>query len=461
MTGPHSDEIQEATPPPLSDRTWVRFLPGFIRKRFANRHVFQEAAENSGWLFADKILRMGVGLLVGVWVARYLGPAQYGQISYAGSLIGLAGAVAGLGIDSIVFRDLVRQPDKSNELLGTTFVLRFLAGTVSYLFVVGLIFVLRPDDSIAHAIVAILGLSLTVGAFDAIDLWFQSKVLSKYVVVARNFGFIVSAIGRVYLVITKASVISFAVITLVEFSLGALALLYVYARNNGSVRQWQTRVTVAAELLRKGWPVLLGGIVSMIGLRIDQVMLGQMADLKEVGVYAAAVRVAEIWFFIPAAITASVYPNLIRAKEVDEAEFYKRLQKLYNFLAFIGYAIAIPVTFLGGVIINLLYGKAYVAAAPMLVLLIWSNLFINLAIARGTFLIAMNWTWVLFWVNVLAAVTNIALNIILIPKYGGVGAAVASVLSYWVSAHIACYLIKPLRRTGGMITHSLLFPKFW
>jgi O-antigen/teichoic acid export membrane protein len=278
---------------------------------------------------------------------------------------------------------------------------------------------------------------------------------------ARNFGFIASASGRVFLLLSKASLISFAVITLVEFSLGAMALVYVYARNNGSVRKWQPKVSVAVELLRNGWPVLLGGIVSMIGLRIDQIMLGQMADLKEVGVYASAVRVAEIWFFIPAAISASVFPNLIRAKEVDEAEFYKRLQKLYNFLAFVGYAVAIPVTFLAGFIINILYGKAYAAAAPMLVLLIWSNLFINLSIARGSFLFAMNWTWILFWVNVFAAIANIALNFILIPKYGGMGAAVASCLSYWVSAHVACYLLKPLRRTGWMITRALLSPKFW
>lgn len=444
-----------------TDRTWVRYLPGFIRKRFENRHVFQEAVENSGWLFADKILRMGVGLLVGVWVARYLGPAQYGQISYAGALIGLAGAVAGLGIDSIVIRDLVRQPDRANELLGTTFVLRFLAGTVSYLFIVGFVFVLRPDDPIAHAIVAILGLSLTVSAFDAIDLWFQSKVLSKYVVVARNFGFIISAIGRVFLVLTKASVISFAVITLVEFSLGALALVYVYARNNGSVRKWQPRVTVAAELLRNGWPVLLGGIVSVICLRIDQVMLGQIRDAKELGIYAAAVRVAELWFIIPSAIIASVFPNIIRAREVDEAEFYKRLQKLFNFLAFAGYAVAIPVTFLGPFVINLLYGEAYAAAAPMLIILIWSDLFINLAMARGAYLFAMNWIWILFWVNVLAAVVNVSLNLVLIPRYGGIGAAIASCISYWVSAHGVCYLIKPMRKSGHMITRALLYPKFW
>ncbi|KAA0893324.1 flippase [Oryzomonas rubra] len=448
------------TPAP-TDRLWVRYLPSFLRKRFEDRHVFQEAVENSGWLFADKILRMGVGLLVGVWVARYLGPALFGQISYAGSLIGMVGAVAGLGLDSIVIRELVHRPDKCGEILGTTFILKFFAGIMSYFFVVGLVFVLRPDDTIAHAIVAILGWSLTVNALDVIDFWFQSKVLSKYVVIARNFGFIVSAIGRVILILAKTSVVSFAVMNLVELSLGAIALLYVYSLKNGSVRKWRVRLSIATNLLRTGWPVLLAGIISMVGLRIDQVILGQLADSKEVGIYAAAVRVAEVWFFIPSAVIASVFPSIIRAKEVDEAEFYNRLQKLYNVLAFVGYAVAVPVTFLAGIIIHLLYGKAYATAAPMLVILIWSDLFINLAMARGTFLLAMNWTWILFWVNVASAVVNIALNFFLIPKYGGVGAAAASCISYWISAHAICYVFKPLRRNGSMITHSLLLPKFW
>ncbi|MDD2852004.1 MAG: flippase [Desulfuromonadaceae bacterium] len=444
-----------------TDRIWLRYLPGFIRKRLENRHVFQEAVENSGWLIGDKILRMGVGLLVGVWVARYLGPSQFGIMSYAASMVGLAGAIAGLGIDSIVIRDLVRHPERSNEYLGTTFVLRFTAGLVCYLGVIGVVAIIKPEDLLTQIIVAIVGWSLTVNAFDAADFWFQSKVKSKYVVYAKGIGFLIAAAFRVILILSEAPLAAFAAANLAELAIGAVGLLSVYSVKGGAIRSWKFRLPVAKELLFGGWPVLLGSIVSMICFRIDQVMLGQISDAKELGIYAAAVRVAELWFFIPSAIIASVFPNIIRAREVDEAEFYKRLQKLFNFLAFAGYAVAIPVTFLGPFVIKLLYGEAYAAAAPMLVILIWSDLFINLAMARGAYLFAMNWIWILFWVNVLAAVVNVALNLVLIPHYGGIGAAVASCISYWVSAHGVCYLIKPMRKSGHMITRALLFPKFW
>lgn len=461
MTEQGSEDIPQETTPPVADRSWVRFFPAKIRKRLANRHVFQEAVENSGWLIADKILRMGVGLLVGVWVARYLGPSQFGIMSYAASVVGLGGAIAALGIDSIVIRDLVRHPEKAEEYLGTTFVLRFFAGLVCYLGVLGVVAIVKPGDFLTLIIVAIVGWSLTVNAFDAADFWFQSKVMSKYVVYAKSAGFLVAAAIRVILILSDAPLVAFAVANLMEIAIGGLGMLYVYSQKGGAISRWKARLPVAKELLSSGWPVLLGSIVSMVCLRIDQVMLGQISDAKELGIYAAAVRVAELWFFIPSAIIGSVFPNIIRARDVDEAEFYNRLQRLFNFLAFAGYAVAIPVTFLGPFVINLLYGEAYAAAAPMLIILIWSDLFINLAMARGAYLFAMNWVWILFWVNVLAATTNVALNLYLIPRYGGVGAAIASCLSYWVSAHGVCFLIKPMRRSGHMMTRALLYPKFW
>lgn len=460
MTEQGSENLQQDSAK-VADRSWVKFLPGVVRRRLENRHVFQAAMENSGWLVADKILRMGIGLLVGVWVARYLGPSQYGIMSYAASMVGLAAAVATLGIDSIVIRDLVRHPEKSDEYLGTSFVLRFIAGLVSYVAVMVVVALIKPNDLLTQIVLAIVGWSLAVNAFDVADFWFQSKVMSKYVVYARGVGFVAAAVVRVILILYKAPLPAFAAATLAEIALGGIALLYACTAQGATLRKWKFSFLLAKELLITGWPVLLGSIVSVVCLRIDQVMLGQISDSKELGVYAAAVRVAEVWFFIPTAIIGSVFPSIIRARDVDEKEFHSRLQRLYKFLAFAGYAVAIPVTFVSPIVIKLLYGDAYAAAAPMLILLIWSDMFINLGMARNAYLFATNLTWSLFWVNVVAAVANVSLNLLLIPRLGGVGAAVASLVSYWLSAHGVCYLIKPLRQNARMMTRSLLWPKFW
>lgn len=443
------------------NQAWVSYLPGFLKKRVEGRHELQKVLNNAGWLFGDRLLRMGVGLLVGIWIARYLGPSNYGMLSYAASLVGIFTSLAILGLEGIIVRDLVRFPERESEILGTTFSLRLLAGIFSYLLTVTTVFILRPDDGLTQMMVAVMGWVLVFNSADTIDLWFQSKVRAKYVVYAKNGAFLLSSILRLAFVLMKAPVVAFAVANAAEAALGAAGLLYVYHRDRQSIKRWKASLELARELLKDSWPLVLSGVVYMVSLRIDQVMLGQMADAHEVGVYASAVKIAEIWFFIPTALVTSVFPNIVRAKESSEEEFHSRLQKLYNLLAFIGYAIAVPTTVLAGFVVHLLYGDAYVAAAPMLIFLIWSDLFVNLGVARNSYLLAMGWSWSLFSMALSGMVLNVALNLILIPRYGGTGAAIATCTSYWVAAHGACYFYKPLRMSAQMIMRALLCPRFW
>lgn len=440
---------------------WVSYLPAFLKKRVEGRQELQKVLNNTGWLFGDRLLRMGVGLFVGIWIARYLGPAQYGLLSYAASLVAVFSAIAILGLEGVVIREVVRSPEKEQEILGTVFTLRMAAGLFAYLLTMVTVFLLRPTDHLTQVLVGIMGSVLVFGAFDTIDLWFQSKVLSRYVVYAKNAAFILVSALRLALVLIKAPLWAFAAANAAEIGLGAVGLVYVYRANSQRIGSWRITLDRARNLLAAGWPLVLSGIVFMVYLRIDQIMLGQMADAHEVGVYASAVKIAEIWFFIPTAIVSSVFPNIVKAKENDEAEFYGRLQKVYNLLAFLGYAVAIPTTFLAGIVVFLFYGEAYASAAPMLVLLIWSDLFANLAVARNAFLMAMNWTRVLLLMVSVGAFVNIVLNYLLVPKYGGVGAAAASLISYWIAGHGACFLYKPLRRTGAMLTRALIYPRFW
>ncbi|HBG06063.1 MAG: O-unit flippase [Geobacteraceae bacterium GWC2_58_44] len=443
------------------NQAWVKHLPVFLQKRLEGRQELQKVVGNTGWLFADRLLRMGVGLVVGIWIARYLGPARYGMLSYAASLVGIFTSFAILGLEGIIIRDLVRFPDREQEILGTTFSLRLFAGLCSYLLVVATIYILRPEDGLSQMLVAVMGWVLIFSSADTIDLWFQSKVRSKYVVYAKNAAFLVSSGLRLALVLMKAPILAFAVANTVEAAVGAVALVYVYHGNGQVVARWRTSLALARELLKDCWPLVLSGVVYMISLRIDQVMLGQMADAHEVGIYASAVKIAEIWFFIPTALVTSVFPNIVKAKESSEEEFHGRMQKLYNLLAFVGYAIAIPTSLLAGFVVHLLYGDAYAAAAPMLVFLIWSDLFVNLGVARNSYLLAMGWSWSLFSMAVSGTVLNIVLNLFLIPRYGGTGAAIATCISYWLAAHGACYLYRPLRRSANMITRALIYPRFW
>lgn len=440
---------------------WIKFLPDLIRAKIEDRHYLQNVISNTGWLLFDNILRMGVGLFVGVWVARYLGPDQYGQLSYALAFVLLFSSLANLGLDSIAVRNLVRDASNKDDILGTVFVLKFAGGAAAFATTMAVIFFLRPADSLTQWLVGIISVGMIIQAFDTIDYWFKSQVKSKYSVISKNSAFLLISIVKIILIVIKAPLIAFAWTGLAEIVIGSLGLIVAYRINEHHLRAWHASLVVAKELLRDSWPLIFSGIVTTIYMRIDQVMLGEMVNAKEVGIYSAAVRLAEVWYFIPAIIYSSVYPSIVEARSMREALFYDRLQKLYNIMAFGGILIALPMTFAADWIADLLFGVSYTRAGPMLAILVWAGLFVNLGIARSSFLMSMNWTKTHFVTVFMGCLVNVVLNLILIPRYGGMGAAIASCIAYWFATHGACFFYKPLHTTGYMITKALLYPKVW
>lgn len=443
------------------NQTWVELLPHAIRKKFEGRQSLQGIIGNTGWLFADKIVRMGVGLLLGIWIARYLGPEQFGSYSYATAFVALFSTIASLGLDGIAVRNIVRDPLHKDEIIGTVFLLKLMGGGVAFAVAVASIWLVRANDPQSKMLVAIISAGNLFLAFDAIDFWFQARVESKYTVLAKNCAFLLLAAVKIVLIVRHAPLTAFAWAASGEVLIGGAGLLVAYQRISGDARLWRYSASRAKGLLHDSWPLIFSSIVIIIYMKIDQVMLGEMVGNREVGVYSVAVRLAEVWYLLPGAVVSSVFPSIVAAKESDEPLFYARLQKLYNVMAFMGYAIAIPMTFLGGWLVKLLFGVAYAKAGPMLALLIWAIIFTNLGVARSTFLTAMNWTRIHFVTVFLGCVINVALNLWLIPLYGGMGAVIASCVAYWFAAHGACFVYRPLFRTGWMLSKAILYPKIW
>lgn len=442
--------------------SWSRYLPSFLRVRLEGRDDdLQKILGNIGWLFADKFLRMGGGLFVGVWVARYLGPEQFGLFNYTVAFTAFFSALATLGLDGIVVRDIVRDPTRKDEILGTAFMLRIMGGIIAFILSMAAILVLRPADTLSHWLVGIIALGSIFQSFDTIDFWFQSQVQSRYSVVAKNTAFVVLSITKVILIVNHASLVAFAWAGLGETILGATGLILAYVLRRGRLYSWKTSVGLGIRMLQNSWPLIFSSIVIIVYMRIDQVMLGEMVGNDEVGVYSVAVGLAEVWYFIPGAVVSSTFPSVVAARMENDDLFYERLQRLYNLMALLAYMVAIPVTLLAGPIVELLYGSAYAKAGSMLALLVWAGLFTNLGIARSSFLTAMNWTKIHFVTVFLGCLINVALNYILIPRYSGMGAVIASCVAYWFAAHGACFVYRPLYKTGVMLTKAIIYPKVW
>ena len=266
--------------------TILKYLPSFIRSRIENRPGLLKILDNISWLFFDKILRMGVGLLVGVWLARYLGPEQFGLLNFAMAFVGLFGAVATLGLQGIMVRDIVRKPDTAPEILGTGFVLRIIGGFAAFLLVLAMISYLRPDDTLAKSIVAILGFTQILKASEVIKYWFESQVQSKFVVWVENGVFLVIAGVKVAMILSEAPIMAFVWAAFVEALLVTVLLLSVYGWKVAPVSSWKPNLSRSRKLLKDSWPLILSGIAVMVYMRIDQIMLGQMIGDEAVGIYS-------------------------------------------------------------------------------------------------------------------------------------------------------------------------------
>ncbi|MEH2336089.1 flippase [Nostoc sp.] len=397
--------------------------------KFKSRSGLRAIIANTGWLFADRILRMGASLVVGVWVARYLGVQQYGLFNYALAFVSLFSPIFTLGLDDVVVRHIVRQSSNKEEILGTTFWLKLLGGIASVLLAISTIFFLGEHETLKIWLVAILGMAGIFRAADTIELWFQSQVQSKYTVIAKNTAFLLNSVIKIALILTKAPLLAFAWVTLAEFAMSAISLLIVYQLKGSSLWLWRWSFASAKTLLKESLPLIFSGFAIMIFMRIDQVMLGQMIGDSEVGVYSAAVRISEIWYFIPAAIVSSVAPAIYAAKEKSESLYYHRIGQLLSLMTCISLAIAFPMTFLSNKIIMVMFGSGYAEAGPILAVHIWTSLFVFMGLATSPWFIAEGLNHVSLGKTLFGAILNIILNLLLIPKYAGLGAAIATIIS--------------------------------
>ncbi|SCZ67248.1 flippase [Thiohalomonas denitrificans] len=426
-------------------------MPKHVRAqliKLTKHHGFVRYFKNTAWLLLEKVLRIVVGLLVGVWIARYLGSEQFGTYSYVMSLVGMFAAVATLGLDAVVVRKLVFAREKHEHLVGTAFALKLVAAACLYLLLVAYSVFAAPRE--AKELLLIMGAVVFFHAFYVMDFYFQSIVKSRSVVFASTLALLSASAVRVCFILMNAPLVWFGWAFLLEVMMFAAGLLYFYSANRRSIRQWVFEKNIAIDLLKASLPLVLTAFSASVYMKIDQIMLLEMVGANDVGQYAAAVRLSEAFYFIPIAITGSVFPAILRAKEIDVELYRKRLKNLYSLVVWIAIAVALPVTFLSDSIIGSLYGAEYASASSVLVIHIWAGVFFFLNAAFVKFLYSESYEKKYLYRSVFGAAMNIGLNFVLIPSYGIQGAAFATLLSLAAMNYLYDVLDRDLRKHLNM-----------
>lgn len=432
-----------------------------LDRLFSGSADFKKIVANTGWLVSGQLLRTAAGFVVGVFVARYLGPEQYGALWLAASFVALFSPLARLGLDQIVVRDIVRDPASRDTLLGTAFVLKAFAGVALVPVVTITATLARPGDSRIGWLALLAAFGLLLLAFDVIDFWFQSEVRSKYVVQARNIAYFLGAIARLAGVASGASLGFFAVVALLELVAYAIGRLVGYRIVGQSLWAWRFDRAIARRLLRQSWPLIISGMAAVISLSLDQAMLGSMLPgeigTHAVGVYSVAVRLAEMWYIVPAAIAISAFPAVVQARGNNPTLYKARMQRLFNLMTLISYGVAVLTVFLAKPVISL-YGTGYEDAAPILVILMWAGLWVSLGEVRSLAIQAEGLLVQSMLAILLGAAVNVGLNLLLIPRFAGLGAAVATFISQFVAMYLSSFLFQALFELGRMQSRALLKP---
>jgi len=428
---------------------------GIIRKLMPISEAKALMINNFIWLFSDKIVRMGLGLVINVKITQYLGPAGAGLFDSSIAFAGLFYPLVTLGMDSIVLRDLIKEPERKEEILGTALRMRVISAVCSIFIAMGLAYSLNPSDTDYITMVGIQMLTILCLAFDVPELYYQSLTKSKYTVYARNTGFLVASVWKVYLLLTHAPTVWFITALTLESLLGVVLAYRFIVKQGVNPLAWRFNWTLAQSLIKAGFPLLLNGFAVLVYMKIDITMLKQMLGNKEAGIYAAAVRLSEIWYFIPFAIIASVVPTLVKVHGENMKSYYLKYQRLFDILFWFSLIIGASLALGSNLIIGLLYGKAFAASAPILQLHIWSGIFVAINTACSyhfTYEKAQN---IVLAKTTIGAVLNVVLNLILIPTHGAWGSALATLIAYAVAGHFSSVLFAKSRFMFFMFYKSM------
>ncbi len=407
---------------------------------------FRRYFANTSWLFAEQLLRMVAGLLVGVWVARYLGPGQFGIFSYATAFVAIFAGIAKLGLDSIVVRELVHEPARRDDYLGTAFWLK-LAGGVFTLGVIAGALVFNASDRMTKLYILIIAAGIVFQSAEVIDFYFQSQVLSRFVSICKLTQLAVSSLLKLAFIFARAPLLWFVVVGLVDQVTLALTLHLAYrSREPGSFHR-RFDPALARRLLAASWPLVFSSLFAMIYLRIDQVMIKSLMGEREVGLFSAAVRLSEVWYMVPAILCNSLFPAILHARQAGESVYNFRLQRLYALMLWLALGIAVPMTFLSRALVQRLYGAAYAESGPVLMIHVWTGVFVFVGVVTGSWLVSEGLQHHIFHRTLACAAVNVLLNLALIPRHGIRGGALATVVSQALAAY-AFDLVSPRTRSA-------------
>lgn len=409
--------------------------------------------KNASWIIGCKIVQSILNLIIGLITARYLGPSNYGVISYVASVVAFAMPLMQLGLRNTLVKEFVKTPDREGVILGTALVLNIISSIFCMIGSVVFVMVANAGETETILVCALYSLTLLFNATEMTQYWFQSKLLSKYPSIAALAAYVVVALYKIYLLVTQKSVIWFAFSNVIDYLLISVILIIIYQKVGGQRLSLNWRV--GKELLSRSKYYIIPSLMVMIFQHTDRIMIKLMVGETQTGFYSAAATCIGISSFVFAAIIDSARPVIVEEKERNQELYEKKVVQLYSIITYLSLAQSIGMTLLAKPIVFLLYGAEFSKTAGILAVAVWYITFGYYGSVRNIWILAENKQRYLTGINLAGAAANIILNFCLIPFFGAIGAAVASLITQFFTNVIIGFIFKPIKDNNKLMMRGL------
>lgn len=414
----------------------------------------QRAVKNAGWMVVGRVIHMGLAFIVNLITARYLGPSNYGLINYAALYTAFFSSFATLGLNSVLVKDFVENPQEAGSAVGTSIALRLLSSTLSAVSIITIVFFVDVGEYLTLTVVALYSLSLIFQSFDIIQCWFQSRLESKYATIASSAGYAIVSVYKVMLLILGKDVRWFAVSNAIDYVVAAILLLWLYKWRKGP--RLQIVLSKGIRLLRESKSFILCALMVSVYNCTDRFMLKHMLGEATVGYYATATSLATVWTFVLSAIIDSASPGIMQNYRKDREKYVLHNRQLYALVFYLSITVSAVITLLAQPAIRLLYGEDFLPAVLPMRVITWYTAFSYLGVARNAWVVCEKKQRYLAPIYIGSAMVNVLLNLLLIPLWGTTGAAIASLLTQVSTTFIFPLVIRPLRPNGLLMCQAVL-----
>lgn len=408
---------------------------------------------NATWIVACKIVQSLISLVIGTISARYLGPSNYGLISYASSLIAFVLPLAQLGLRNIFVEQIISHPEREGKTIGTALVMSMASSLLCVIGCIGFVSLVNAGEKDTLIVCALYSITLFFQMSEMIEYWYQAKLLSKYTSIVSLAAYTLVALYRVLLLVTQKSIYWFALTNALDYLLITVALLTLYRKLGTQKLSFSFRL--AKELFSVSKYYIVSSMMVTIFAQTDKIMLKMMVGNAENGYYSTAITCAAISSFVFTAIIDSMRPLILDSKKRSAEQFDRNMSRLYSVITYMGLGQSLVLTLLAKPIVLILYGEAYSPSIVILQIITWYSAFSYMGTVRNIWILAEEKQKHLWKINLSGAVLNVIGNFILIPRLGASGAAIASVATQFFTNFVLCLIMQPIRPTAGLIWKAM------